>query len=130
MTETQASAWFTYHAPTDITAPKYTAIRLAEAECLHNLDHVAAWFAGGQGDGKHAMYNLVNGSCRRFAETVAGDLPAGRDIMRAIDAIRLARNAANEGIATGNIGRLFALARTYLQEARWIANGAIACDGI
>lgn len=121
---------FTYHAPTEATTPKYATIRLAEIEAAGNLDYVAAWFAGGEdesgGDDRHAMHNHVNVGTKLYAEAVLDVAPAGADRDAAILAIRLARNAANEGIATGNIGRLFAMARTKLQEARWLANGAVA----
>ena len=57
---------------------------------------------------------------------------ARADKTAAIRCIRLARNAANEGVTAGGgaRARLFALAATELQKARWQACSAIACGGV
>lgn len=123
---------FTYHPPTDAAKLRHAAIGQAEREAVANLEHVERWVAGGcdtsSGDDKLAMMNHVNTGCKLFAEAVIDCAPDSHDRTAAILAIRLARNAANEGIMSDNLGRLFAIARTKLQEARWLANGAVALE--
>lgn len=127
MTPEQAETWFTYHAPTDETAPKYGAIREAEQAAA------AAVRLGTDPncpEPTHVCYGNVNAACRAFAVVIDAHCPDGYDKDAAIRAVRLARNAANEAIAIGDPGRLCAIALTKLQEARWQANGAIACGGL
>ena len=131
---------FTYHAPNPRTAPKYEAIRQAEAKALR-------WFVDGE-----ASYDAVNAVMAEYAQVLVGpqhwDYNAGPvlaicphshpDTQRAYDLIRLARNAANEAIATGithEYGvvadpRLMAIARSKLQESRWLACGVVALEDV
>lgn len=127
MTPEQRNAWFTHHAPTEETAPKYAALRDYEAKAA---GHIAAAL-GGPVDDKPARHAEVNKWAAEFACGVDDLVPDGYDKDRAIASIRRARMAANEAIATEqDVGRLGALAKTALQEARWWACSGVACGGL
>jgi hypothetical protein len=130
MTPEQRANWFTYHAPTDETRPKYAAIAAAEsvaAQC------VTALLNGGD----FATYDNINAACLRFADVIDENAPDSADKSAAIRCVRLARNALNEAVAVGsrlgwNDATVIALAReagAELRRARWQANSAIACNG-
>jgi hypothetical protein len=135
MDSEQLDAWFSYHAPTADTAPEYAKIRTAEDATLFAFGHWEACV-----DEPPALaYQDINRASRAFAEAVLESRIDGAicrftpcaDQVRAVDCIRLARNAANEAITQdgGARARLFAMARTEIQKARWLANSAIACGG-
>lgn len=126
MTDAQRAAWFTYHAPTEETAPKYAAIRAAEEACLFGLAYAAA----DEGP-NHVRFDNINASCAKFADVIDAQAPDSADKSAAIRCVRLARNAANEAIVNPkDAGRLMAMAKTEIQKARWQANSAIACGGL
>lgn len=123
----QLDNWFGYHAPTDETAPKYAAIRAAEESCVHGFNHVNACID----EPATVGYDNINACARAYAVAIDMHAPDSADKTAAIRCIRIARNAANEAVtkAGGERGRLFAIANTELQKARWQACSAIACDG-
>ena len=125
MTEPQIKNWFEYHAPTPETEPKYAAIRACEADVLGGLGVVDACVDEPPG----VAYDNVNALCRRFAVCIDTNAPDSADKTAAIRCVRLARNAANEAVTKvgGDRARLFALARTEIQKARWQAMSAVAC---
>jgi hypothetical protein len=127
LTAEQLDNWFTYHAPTEETTPRYAAIREAEAACVHGFNHVNACVDEPAGVG----YGNINACARAYAIAIDTNAPDSADKTAAIRCVRIARNAANEAVtkAGGERARLFAIANTELQKARWQANSAIACGG-
>lgn len=131
MTNEQRDNWFTYHAPTDETAPKYAAIRAAEEMCRHGL----TMGIGLVDEPPHVRFGHINEACRTFALVIDEQAPDAVDPRHddksaAIRCVRLARNAANEAVIDpAGAGRLQAVAFTEIQKARWQANAAIACGG-
>lgn len=126
MTQEQLDNWFTYHATTDETAPKYAAIRAAEDACRHGL----TMGIGLVDEPAHVRFGHINAACRTFALVIDEQAPDSADKTAAIRCVRLARNAANEAVIdTAGAGRLQAVALTEIQKARWQANSAIACGG-
>lgn len=130
MTPEQREAWFTYHAPTEETAPKYAAIREAEIDCGSCISAIL-------NGGALAAHEHVNARCRDFAEVIDACAPNSADKSAAIRCVRLARNAMNEAIVkagqrgTGNeVIELCRHAERELRAARWQANSAIACNGV
>lgn len=139
MTPEQADNWFTYHAPTPETAPKYALIRDAEGAAhvlfaelrgraypLSNPDTEP--LTGGDCE-------RVNATLRALAEVIDANAPDSADKTAAIRCVRLARNGANEFIMANAGGYplhvdSLTLASAELQKARWQANGAIACNGL
>lgn len=124
----QLDNWFTYHAPTDDTKPKYAAVRDAE----QHAHEVIASLRGR----RLAVTDcdVVNESLRHFVSVIDANAPDSADKSAAIRCVRLARNGANEFIMA-NVANfpvhvdVLALATTELVRARWQANSAIACDG-
>lgn len=131
MTPEQREAWFTYHTPTEETAPKYTAIREAEFAC-----HIA-FAALGADDYTLTLADCaeVNRVTREFAMVIDANAPDCADKDAAIRCVRLARNAANERVVSVVYGfpthiNASAEASRQLVLARWQANSAIACNGV
>jgi len=142
LTPEQLDNWFTYHAPTEETAPKYAAIR--EAEC--NAADLCAWLdvciddrlAPGS-----TFHDRVNATGRDFTVAIDGHAPDSADKSAAIRCVRIACNALNEAGAamiaysegraprpsTEWLARLNGIARDQLVFARWQATRAIACGG-
>ena len=132
MTEEQAKAWFTYHAPNETTLPKYGAIRLAESEAAEALAKVLR-----EGPLDRSGHQTINEATKRFALKIAEVCPPCNDTDAAIEWVRLARHAANEElvglIQTGGSGfdlRAEDNVLDYLRNARWKANSAVACGGV
>lgn len=126
MTQEQLDNWFTYHPPTDETAPKYAAIRKAEEACRFGL----TMGIGLTDEPAHVRYDHINSACRAFAVAIDEHAPDSADKTAAIRCVRLARNAANEAVTdVAGAGRLQAVALTEIQKARWQANSAVACGG-
>ena len=119
---------FRYHAPNERTAPQYEAIRAAE-KILQDVFNAI-------GGGIAVNYEMVNGSIAALYQRLPATCELlGRDVdmhVHALDlqaraSIALARNAANEAIATReDVPRLLAIARTKVQEARWAMCGIVA----
>ena len=129
MTPEQLDRWFTYHAPTKETAPKYDAIRAAEIDAKSCITAIL-------NGGALGTYEHVNARCRDFAEVIDANAPDSADKSAAIRCIRLARNAMNEAVKlTTDRGpgavviELCQQAGRELRAARWQANSAIACGG-
>lgn len=130
MTEKQQAAWFTYHAPTDETTPKYQAIRQRELNAYSSIlqgryENLSA----------PSMHNLINGETQRFAVLIRDTCPDCPDRAAAIEHVRLARHAFNEWIAGDGLSsdardRLLCMASDELMKARWKANSAVACGGV
>lgn len=140
LSQSQLDNWFTYHAPTDETGPKYLAITSCEYECRDLFTHAIT-------------HHDINGKLRQFAELIDQLAPDSADKTAAIRCVRIARNALNEAlmlankidgparnldehgaraIATGPeraISLAVTTARQQLLMARWQANSAIACGG-
>ena len=140
LTPEQLDNWFTYHAPTPETGPKYLAIREAEIASARPIVAIL------NGSTIIATHDEVNAACRAFAEAIDANVPDSADKSAAIRCVRLARNAANEAIVTMNHERreaghvawerpsrtvvtLCREAESELRRARWQANSAIACGG-
>jgi len=130
LTTEQLDNWFTYHAPTEETAPKYAEIRKAESEAgqvmvaiLNNGDLVA--------------FQAINQAARTMVEVIDRCCPDSADKSAAIRCVRLARNAMNEALVvrgdpfnpSSECIRLVKMAADDLTRARWQANSAIACGG-
>ena len=135
MTQDQIDNWFTYHAPTDETAPKYQAIRDAEQACITDITQTHYEVGGDIAQ----VYKYINLNTRHFAEVIDANAPDSADKTAAIRCVRLARNLFNEWatqIAKPTAERswsdprfLFSAAELELVKARFQANGAIACGG-
>jgi hypothetical protein len=126
-TKDQLDNWFTYHPPTDETAPKYDAVRRGQLDADFGI---AISVAVDSPDPDAVRYGNINAVTRNFAEIIDANAPDSADKTAAIRCVRLARNAANEAVANPKgAPRLAAIAATELQKARWQANSAIACGG-
>lgn len=135
MTDAQHDAWFTYHAPTDETAPKYAAIRAAENAVLLDITQTVY-----ENVDVVELHNQINRSTRRFAETIDEMAPDCADKTAAIRCVRLARNLFNEYAAQAALPQaqqtwsdvrvLFSVASVELLKARMQACSAIACAGV
>lgn len=127
MTDAQIDNLFRYHAPTEYTAPKFAAIRAAEDAAGEAIDGALADPKDGDFN-PVAAYEAINDATKNMAKVINRDGIHGlrRDV--AIIMVGLARNAANEAVTDKKgRGRLIAMAKTKLQEARWLANGTAAC---
>lgn len=134
MTSEHLDNWFSYHAPTDETAPKYAAIRETEQHVVQSITQ-----AHFENVGTVALYGCVNAACKRFAMVIDSLAPDSADKTAAIRCVRLARNLFNEwGTQIGkeaskrewaNPQALFVAAELELCKARMQANSAIACNG-
>lgn len=128
LTSDQLDNWFTYHAPTEETAPKYAAINAAKDLFVNEV--VAAMTTEGLALDR---FDKINKAARMYVETICLVVPDCVDRAAAIRCVRLARYAANEAIAqAGNeiLGKH--LAQVFAQNvlaSRWQANSAIACGG-
>lgn len=135
----QLDNWFTYHPPTEETAPKYAAIRSAEDRVQRHFAALRARLAfDGSNQGEHPLTvddcAGVNVLTRAFVEVIDANAPDGDDKSAAIRCVRIARNAMNEWVMSRVAGFPLhidsaAEATRQLVMARWQANGAIACGG-
>lgn len=125
MTQEQRDNWFTYHAPTDETKPKYTAIRAAEIKAAADIDDALGNFAGVEAFGR------INAACLAYADVIDTQAPDSADKSAAIRCVRLARNAANEAVVADieHAADMRVICAQELVKARWQANSAIACGG-
>jgi len=127
---------FIYHPPTEETAPLYKSIR--EMETLSAIGIEDAFLDDSLSI--QQRYDGVTSNTKLFAEEVIALVPNGAHAAAAILAIGLARNAANEGLTLKMkedastprppSGRYLAIAKSKLEEARWLANTAIACGSV
>lgn len=126
MTPEQLDNWFTYHPPTEETAPRYKAVRAAELRCAMDLDDAIA-----DDCDRSIRFDRVNKATRTFAEVIDANAPDCADKSAAIRCVRLARNAANEAIVAepDHAGDLRVMCGQNLTAARFQANSAIACNG-
>lgn len=130
MTPEQLDNWFSHHAPTEETAPKYAAIRAAEFEC-HKL---GASLTMAEYTATTDDYAAINATLRAFAEAIDANAPDSADKTAAIRCVRLARNCFNEQVASAINGfpvhiNMVAEGARQLVLARFQANSAIACGG-
>ena len=125
MTQDQLDNWFSYHAPTDDTAPRYKAVRAAEIKAAMEIDNALGNFIG------HAAFSKINAATRTFAEVIDANAPDSADKAAAIRCVRLARNAANEAVIAeaDHAADLRVMCAQNLTAARFQANSAIACGG-
>lgn len=131
----QYENWFSYHAPTEETAPKYEAIRNAEQDTIVNVTQTSYEV----GPDTAQLHQEINRSTRRFAEAIDANCPDSVDKTAAIQCVRLARNLFNEWVVQRDLPKesqswvdvsiLFAQAEQELLRARFRANSAIACGG-
>lgn len=125
MTPEQRDNWFTYHVPTEVTKPKYTAIRAAEIGTSMAIDDAIGNFTGPD------AFNRINAACLAYADVIDTQAPDSADKSAAIHCVRLARNAANEAVVADveHANDLRVICAQELVKARWQANSAIACGG-
>lgn len=134
LTPDQLDNWFTYHAPTDETAPKYAAIRHAESAVVFDITQTSY-----EGVTCAVLHTRINAVTRHFAETIDALAPDSADKSAAIRCVRLARNFFNEWAVESQKPAgdrswadpvvLFDRAVFELTRARFQANSAIACGG-
>lgn len=130
MTPKQLDNWFTFHAPTAETRPRYAAVRAAEKACHElGMSLTMAEYTADTSD-----YARINATLRAFAEVIDVNAPDGDDKDAAIRCVRLARNCFNEQVASCLLG--FPVILNMVSEgarqvalARFLANSAIACGG-
>jgi hypothetical protein len=133
LTTEQLDNWFTYHPPTEEQAPKYAHIRNIEEVFRKTLLFNAIPAA----KTPLAAYSMINDAARNLAYAIDANAPDCADKDAAIRCVRIARNAANEAIATMNgdgvmeemINACIQVAIENAMAARWQANSAIACGG-
>jgi hypothetical protein len=146
LTPDQLDNWFSYHAPTDDTTPRYRAIRDAE-QALHMAMATTIYVVrGGTGEERPLLpplFDEVNAAARALAVVIDGQAPDSADKTAAIRCVRLGRNFANEALVAAQIERradipmhmwgtsefLLACASAEVVKARFQANSAIACGG-
>lgn len=129
-TDAQLDNWFTYHAPTEETAPKYAAIRAA----ADGLSAAAVKSMRGMALGGPLDYTSCTDAARNFVRVIGENCPDSADKTAAVRCVRLARNAFNEAVSDENLSmrateRLADLMAVQIYAARWQACSAIACDG-
>lgn len=134
MTQEQLDKWFTYHAPTDETAPKYAAIRASEQNVILDVTQTSY-----EGVSVVVLHGRINVACKHFAMVIDAQAPDSADKTAAIRCVRLARNLFNEWAAESSKPTserawsdprtLFVAAELELCKARMQANSAIACGG-
>lgn len=134
LTSDQLDNWFTYHAPTGETGPKYIAITAMERTCAELLTM------------PELTHDRVNATLRKFVELIDESAPDSADKTAAIRCVRIARNAINEAIVQATrsehpathclwvceydaVSLPCRIAIHELIKARWQANSAIACGG-
>jgi len=129
LSKDQLDTWFTYHAPTEDTAPKHAAINEA-------FERFGRTLQSADGLSVKDQYTLVNNDTRGLAEVIDTNCPDSDDKTAAIRCVRLVRNFLNEVITNDtrkedcvNPEPLVMGALTYLYAARFQANSAIACGG-
>ena len=140
---TAADLLFSYHAPNERTTPKYEAIRAAEKVLQDVFTVMSAGIA--------VHYGMVNGTIVALYALVPPGMATPLIVVDGVKqhrdsqvqleldeylfalgqqaraSIALARNAANEAIATRqDVPRLLAMARTEVQKARWALCGIVA----
>lgn len=125
MTPDQLDNWFTYHPPTEETAPKYKSIRAAEYRCAEDIADAGGNFTGAE------AFSRINAATRTFAEVIDANAPDSADKSAAIRCVRIARNCANEAVIAeeSHRGDLLTMCAQNLTAARFQANSAIACGG-
>jgi len=124
---------FTYHPPTEATAPRYAAVNAAFQEAVRAV--TGDWPA-------ETLRTTVAGECaaalRTFGQAILDNTPPSADRTAAIRSLRLARNAINEalfgeppieGTREEYLDLVSRLPAQYLCEAKWQANSAIALEG-
>ena len=134
MTEEQLDNWFSYHSPTEETAPKYAAIRAAEEVARHRIVQTDIEV----GPDTKQLHEEINVAMRQFAKVIDANAPDSADKTAAIRCVRLARNLFNEwAILRGqppaqwryHPDAVWSAAVMELLKARMQANSAIACGG-
>lgn len=139
---------FAYHPPNPRTTPRFDAVRQAEANALLAIAevktaraHVEEGAPFGEKVDVADVFPVVNAAALAMA-SVSGNAPVlGQLFTAAVERAVLFRNACNEALVAVQqaerdrlnlevhlrpVPRLLAMATTYAQEYRWLANGAIA----
>jgi hypothetical protein len=100
-TTEQLDLLFTYHPPTDETAPKYAAITSAE-EHLHDAIFNALFKVREQHNTNPPAYVIdydsVNAAARSFYEAIDANCPPSADKSAAFRCVILAKMCANRGL--------------------------------
>jgi hypothetical protein len=133
LTTEQIDNWFTYHAPTEETAPKYADLRRAEKV----FRDVLLFSVVPKLKEPVLCFSMITSAARDLIQSINYNAPDCDDKTAAIRCVRLARNAANEFVMTMNgDGVIEEMANMLLQvaleealKARWQACSAIACGG-
>ena len=130
---------FHYHAPNEITAPKYAAIRAAEADARTAIQRQIGgswqgevWADPVQRDAQTA-YVAISDACRAFHAAIVEHAPPSAGRAAAERCVRLARMAANEAVTASLTAELLELRRQCvdnLRAARWQACAAIALGSV
>ena len=126
----QLDVWFTYHQPTEETAPKYKAIAAA-VQGLRDAVYEARQMPHEPGTrAPEEAFKLVTDAARAFVETIDSVCPPCADATAAVRCVRLCRNAAND-LLCGQTAQVYHdLFMLNLHQARYQANSAIACGGV
>lgn len=117
---------FHYIPPTPETAPKYAAIRTAEAAAAKAIDDALYGEITGQQE-RAAAFGVIGAAAKSFHDLIESTCPPCADTSAALRCCRLARMAANEQIVTGESTEAARrMAMEQLRLARWQACAAIA----
>ena len=120
---------FHYHAPTEVTAPLYAAIREAEKACQREIADIAV----GSPQMRAAHHYLrvgyveINEATKAFYDAIEVHVPPGADKSAALRCVRIARMAANDALSLYGADRdRMRQCRDNLRAARWQACAAVA----
>ena len=117
---------FEYRPPTEVTAPKYKAVRDAENDAFWAF-HGVLVEAPDKRD-KPRAYADITRACRAFYDAIREHAPASADRSAAERCVRIARMAANEAVALDLVphDETVRIGLSHLLLARWQACAAIA----
>ncbi len=114
---------WTYHPPTEVTGPKYAAIRAA-AEAVEALATKCL------ASDTQVSFDEVNEAVYAYAQVVDREAPDSANKTAAIRCCQLARNALNESLVMKQRKQYYVpvieIARGEIVKARWQACAAVA----
>lgn len=128
---------FQYQPPNAATAPKYAALRKAEAVALAaciDCMNLGAWRGTTPSDEtKRAAFAGINAATKALHDTIERECPPCADTTAALRCVRLARMAANEVLASPagsglDVAGVVDQCRANLRAARWQACAAVALN--
>lgn len=118
---------FEYQPPNAVTAPKYAAIREAEAFAATEIEDAAAEVNAGRAMRPDA-FARINAATKALYDTIERECSPCADTAAALRCVRIARMAANEAIVAVDRDSPLRQAFDNLRAARWQACAAVALN--